>query len=89
MDPSLKAPTGKPVHANPVIQRRLEKARQQRSARQLGQAVTGGNAAQDSQAIVLAFLLVVIASAAALVLVHLNRNCHGNLASCPPIGKAR
>lgn len=89
MDPNFRAPTGRPIHPNPVIQRRLEKAYRRRIEGQMGRASLGRESEPSPQVIALAFVLVFIASAAALALVHLNRNCHGNLASCPPIGKTR
>jgi hypothetical protein len=55
----------------------------------MGRASLSRESEPSPQVIALAFVLVVVASAAVLALVHFNQNCHGNLASCPPIGKAR
>lgn len=89
MDPKFRAPTGRPTHPNPVIERRLDAAYRRRIASQMGRASLSRESEPSPQVIALAFVLVVVASAAVLALVHFNQNCHGNLASCPPIGKAR
>jgi hypothetical protein len=89
MDPNFRAPTGRPTHPNPVIERRLEKAYRRRIASQMSRASLSRESEPSPQAIALAFVLAFVASAAALALVHLNQNCRGSLASCPPFSKAR
>ena len=66
MDPNFRAPTGRPIHPNPVIQRRLEKAYRRRIEGQMGRASLGRESEPSPQVIALAFVLVFIASAAAL-----------------------
>ena len=90
MDPNLRPPTGKRPHANPVIQRRLEKARRQRQVFELNQMLPNRKQAPEPQGNGFVLLVVLAAAIAAGALwLHPQGPCRSGAWPCPTISGQR